>query len=255
MKTRVTLLLLSLGFSLSKKCNIASNICSTTYVDRLDLQPVGCNETSMWTFLCRSKLSCAATCAANKTCAAFRFSNKSGTCSLCPGSLIQSLNFTSGQVISWKIQNTEKNWPVTYPALKYTNRSIAVPLDVQLGTVVHLYGYLYDLSGFNLDFRQDYIGNNITFHFRSRYDWNTYNPILVLNSCTNTVWNTESRPVITPFPFAANQTTHIHVLVMTSGYQVYINRTFCCSYKYTMSYADTKYLWISGYISVYEISA
>ncbi|KAK0061095.1 hypothetical protein Bpfe_009623, partial [Biomphalaria pfeifferi] len=104
MKTRITRLLLSLVFSLGIKCNIVPNICSTTYVDRLDLQPVGCNETSMWTFLCRSKISCAATCAAKKTCAAFRFSDKSGTCSICPGSLIQSLNhIRSGHLIQKKL--------------------------------------------------------------------------------------------------------------------------------------------------------
>ncbi|KAH9487807.1 hypothetical protein Btru_068401, partial [Bulinus truncatus] len=114
-------------------CSKDTSICTTKYTDR-DLQPVGCNETTMWTTTKKTKLACATSCSINKTCVAFRYVSQSKTCSICHGYMIESLNFTSGKPMSWIVLNSATSFPFNV----VTNRTsffMEVPNNISTGTV------------------------------------------------------------------------------------------------------------------------
>ncbi|KAH9514764.1 hypothetical protein Btru_023572 [Bulinus truncatus] len=236
----------------TSQCNKNSNLCTVRYKDKTSLQPVGCNQTTMWSTASPSKISCAKSCSTNSTCAAFAFVSQNRTCYICNGDLITSVSFTYNGVVTWPLQNVETNWLLTDPVNKYTNQSMNIPINIKTGTLVHLNGYFYSLSGFYIDFRQDAAGNTVVFHFRARRDHDSSVPVLALSY--NTSWGPETRPVMTPYPFIENTMTTVDILVRNDRYLVYINQTYCCSYNRVLPHVNVKYLRIIGYIQVYDFS-
>lgn len=111
------------------------DICLTNFQDQY-LEPVGCNETTMWTFTSRSKLSCALSCTLSNTCAVFQYSSDVNLCSICPGGLIVNLTFNTFKTFSWPHQYQEK---YTGSSLYSFSRYVAFPKEITLGSVVCIY--------------------------------------------------------------------------------------------------------------------
>ncbi|KAK6961941.1 hypothetical protein BgiMline_032002, partial [Biomphalaria glabrata] len=110
------------------KCN---NTCVTNFHD-ISLEPVGCNETSMWTFTSSSKLSCALYCVSSKSCGVFIYSSDSDVCSICYAELIQNLTFNTDKVYSWPYKYQEINPAST---VSKVNRFFSIPNGINIGSV------------------------------------------------------------------------------------------------------------------------
>ncbi|KAK0044050.1 hypothetical protein Bpfe_026480, partial [Biomphalaria pfeifferi] len=118
---------LVLLWTLGEACNSS---CSITFQDQ-PLEPVGCNETTMWTFTRRSKLSCALSCVLLSSCAVFTYSSDTQLCSLCNGELIRTLIFGTGSGFSWPFQHQEIN----KPSKSFLNLYFTIPNGIRPGSV------------------------------------------------------------------------------------------------------------------------
>lgn len=127
----ITLFLVSTLFATMQCDNI---LIISQYKDVTAMEPVGCNQSTMWTLVSESKLSCAMTCASNVTCAVFLYS--SWACNLCQGNQITNLVFNSSKTYSWSYQTYEQNWPLNDVVNKYTQRSLNITKKITPGTVV-----------------------------------------------------------------------------------------------------------------------
>ncbi|KAK0061105.1 hypothetical protein Bpfe_009633 [Biomphalaria pfeifferi] len=220
------------------------------YKDVTAMEPAGCNQSTMWTLVSESKLSCAMTCTSNVTCAVFLYSSRAFN--LCQGNQITNLVFNSSKTYSWSNQTYEQNWPLNDVVNKYTQRSLNITKKITPGTVVHLYGLVHNLTGFYINFKQDILSTNVSFLFRARYAPGTLNSIIVLNYCVNNTYGPEMKPVIDPYPFVANTTTTVDILVTGVGYKVFIDRSFCCFFQHQLPFESTNFIYVSGYIEVFE---
>ncbi|KAH9514763.1 hypothetical protein Btru_023571 [Bulinus truncatus] len=250
----VVAILLLIDTSASGQCNSITSVCSTVYQDKTNLQPVGCNEATVWSSTSPSKLSCASACSMNRSCAVFGYFSQSQTCYMCHGELISGINFSSDVVVSWPVQNVESDWPLTDPANNFTDRGMSIPIYVTSGTLVQLYGYYYTFDGFYIDLRQDYKGDDVMLHFRSRLQAGTNISVIILNYQNKTVWGPETRLYPWPYPFQTNTNFTVDILVRKDSYQIYIDRTFCCMLKHVLPYDNIRYLRIVGNVKVYEFS-
>ncbi|KAI8772440.1 hypothetical protein BgiBS90_026920, partial [Biomphalaria glabrata] len=86
--------------------------CSTLFRDQQNLQPLGCDENTMWTNLGGSKLACASSCLSNEACVVFTYASETAACSLCGGDFIQNITFNSEKVFTWPLQTVKTNLPV-----------------------------------------------------------------------------------------------------------------------------------------------
>ncbi|KAK0061104.1 hypothetical protein Bpfe_009632 [Biomphalaria pfeifferi] len=135
MRSMTLLLLVAAGCD-SLPCTTVNETCLFMFKEDTDMVPMGCNGTTMWTTVSRSKLSCATACAANATCAVFLYSQDLKTCSMCSGDQIDNLTFVSNMSYSWCYQSVVQNWPFTNVATKFSNLTMFIPHVLFAGSVV-----------------------------------------------------------------------------------------------------------------------
>ncbi|KAK6961953.1 hypothetical protein BgiMline_032014 [Biomphalaria glabrata] len=123
----ILLLLCVLKYSTGWLCENDS-ICLKHFRD-LSAEPVGCDETTMRTFPSWSKLSCAMSCLASNSCAVFKYSSDTNSCSLCPGELIENLTFGTDKVFSW---------PYQYQTLIEKNVNVSDGINIGAWVRIHL---------------------------------------------------------------------------------------------------------------------
>ncbi|KAK6962548.1 hypothetical protein BgiMline_032653 [Biomphalaria glabrata] len=225
---------------------VTANITSTFYLDELNFAPLGCNETSMWTTLRRSKLSCAASCLANKTCVVFTYSSVTNKCLVCHGDLIQNLTFISDKVYSWPYQTAKTNLPVIQDNFSPVSNGI------YSGFVVHLTGYFfgYNNSYFAIRLSQDddSEGNNIPLVVRF------YKSSVEILYVQNTNWKSVKKVTLPAGTIQANTNTTVAVMMIKDGYQIYANQIYCCSTGHVMDFQMIHYVGVIMDIQVYQLS-
>ncbi|KAI8738523.1 hypothetical protein BgiBS90_035667 [Biomphalaria glabrata] len=209
------------------------NIFSKLFLDKA-VEPIGCNETSMWTFPSWSKLACALSCLATNSCAVFSYSRETSTCSICQGDVIQNLTFTSGKVFSWP-----------YKYYKTKLESANVPDGVNIGTLVHLFGYFYGdvaTSGF--------------VRLNPFYSSPRFPLCLHLNNSHIVVHSTQSRMryiQLSPDALEVNSTHTVDILVADNGYQVFLDESFIAFEPHVFPYNISKNIQVGGSIEIYEL--
>nr|KAI8733405.1 hypothetical protein BgiMline_028591 [Biomphalaria glabrata] len=58
---------------------------------------------------------------------------------------------------------------------------------------------------------------------------------------------------LNPGTIQLNSTTNIHILVTSTGYRIYIDRSFCCLYDRNVPYSGSNYLRFSGFVQPLKI--
>ncbi|KAI8743581.1 hypothetical protein BgiBS90_034093 [Biomphalaria glabrata] len=218
----------------------------TTFIDQVDLEPVGCNETTMWSTTESSKIACAISCVANKTCAIFKFSSESSRCSLCHADSIQNLTFKSDKVYSWPYTLLETTALSTYYITII--REISVQEGIDVGSVIQLSVYFFPFLSpdFYLEFSNDK-NNDSLFNVRVQDQ-----DIVMTSQNSSTTWET-TKLTLTPGTLQSNTTHYFHILVTQQGYLFYLDQSFLCHYEHTVPYDTFNRIFISGKIQILKL--
>nr|KAI8751131.1 hypothetical protein BgiMline_015662 [Biomphalaria glabrata] len=216
------------------------------------IEPVGCNETTMWPTSCKSKLSCARLCEDNESCATFFYSRESQTCFICPRDVIRNLNFYSDKVYSWPFQMDRRSFLHTKDNDTLTFRLRSVQVEINLGSLIHVSGFLLEDPVLIIELCLEDNCTNKPFVF-SVHGPPYENPRLRLNYRLN---NSPEHYVyfdLNDNQFVGNSDTSVDILVTEDGYQVFIDQLFVCSFDHVLPCDGSRYLYIRGILEVYQL--
>ncbi|KAI8743564.1 hypothetical protein BgiBS90_034076 [Biomphalaria glabrata] len=232
-------ILFFVSFYNGRECNDASNTLAVTYRD-LELQPVGCNDTTMLTVASRSKSSCAVSCLLSGTCAAFVYSRTLSACSMCSGDVIQNMTYNTGVKFSWPHQNLD-----TSDINQFYAGVVSLQYGINVGHVVRLtcYPFLYSpdgpLFGIRLQTQTGSEDNSLLVNVGKVY--------------TNTYY--EGVYMFTKFYTVDVNTTHVvDILVANDGYQIFIDHSHIGFIAHRLPYKPTQIVSVSGKIQAYAFS-
>ncbi|KAK0054471.1 hypothetical protein Bpfe_016047 [Biomphalaria pfeifferi] len=237
--------------SYGSMCNFGESYCSVTFLDRKDLVPVGCDETTMLTTTIGSKLACARACMFMKACAVFEYSSQTNKCSLCPGDLIQNLTYSSEKVFSWPFKYfLESNQPYVQTTLN--SRKIFVSDGLTVGSLVRLiYSFETTRGGLQIQFCQNSTATtSVNCSLISSFSFYNISTWARLNSTYEP--STTSSPRNSTFD--KNAKVNLDILVSTDGYLMYMNQDYQRIAKHVMPTTITRYISINLRAPIHEIN-
>ncbi|KAK0044056.1 hypothetical protein Bpfe_026486 [Biomphalaria pfeifferi] len=208
-------------------------VCSKHFQD-LSSEPVGCDQTTMWTFASWSKLSCALSCLTTTSCAVFTYSGD--VCSVCRGKLIQNLTFGTSKLFSWPYQYQDTD-----------SKSVNVSSGINIGALVHLSGFMYGS-----------LATPIVVRLNPFQDAPHYPFCLHFNYTCAVIHSTESpqSPMkyfpLSPGTIEVGSTHVVDILVAKKGYQVFLDQSFIGFEPHDFPYSASKNVRVSGNIDIDE---
>nr|KAI8733408.1 hypothetical protein BgiMline_028594 [Biomphalaria glabrata] len=217
---------------------------SKTYADKF-VEPVGCNETTMWATTRKSKMECAVSCLSTNTCVVFTYSDDSDVCSFCFGGMIQSLTYNTTTLYSWAYQI------ITLDSIFSAGRYIPLTNGLHLGTVIHLSVVTSQNTGTQpflyIDLKDAYNGRNSLISCQFSEGKVTVNSV-------GPVRGDFIHVDLAPGTIQKNREIQVDFLVTNLGYYIYLDKSFCCLYKHSMPYGSAKYIWMRAHAQVTKVT-
>ncbi|XP_059144167.1 uncharacterized protein LOC131931379 [Physella acuta] len=137
-------------------------------------------------------------------------------------------------------------------SLEMAELDITLTSQMLISSKVVLKGVYLNDTGFILNLRQNAANN--TLHFRPRISIVTNIPVVTLNYKYNNVWGTEWVPLYSTFPFTVGQPFSLHILAGGTGYVIFIDGKWFCSFTYVVPPTSARYFEFTGAIKLLELS-
>ncbi|XP_059177435.1 uncharacterized protein LOC131956843 [Physella acuta] len=191
----------------------------------------------------RSLLECTARCSSNSNCSASSYESRQ--CFTCPMNASMELQFGNGSFY-WPRERKETGVVITTYAAKFTLDGLS---GLKAGTWVYLQAFYTSSNGFRFHFIQT-TGSTLL-EFRTRV---STLPYVTMNTMLNGVFKKEIKLNFNVTSFAIGQLFHVHFLVRSDAFLIYINHQFVQKYVHFFSPSGITSIIIYDPIQVMEVS-